>query len=118
MCTLMLSFASCGRQHNAESVVKDFMETNMKNYADVNSLDFNDIDSTRYLNDSIITAMRANTKATATQYKSAVSYGKSAVGKTLITARVDYKVGEKPYTDTYYLTPDLTEVVAFKSTEK
>jgi len=117
MCSVVLLLASCGRQHNAESTVKDFMEQNLKEPSTLDDINFNDIDSTRYLNDSVVTVMRQTAKSVATQYKSDIQYGSEPIGKSLITARVDYTVGGKSYTDTYYLDKELTRIVAFKSAE-
>jgi len=64
-----------------------------------------------------VTVMRQTAKSVATQYKSDIQYGSEPIGKSLITARVDYTVGGKSYTDTYYLDKELTRVVAFKSAE-
>lgn len=117
MCSVVLLLASCGQQHNAESTVKDFMEQNLKEPSSLDDINFNDIDSTRYLNDSVVTVMRQTAKSVATQYKSDIRYGSEPIGKSLITARIDYTVGGKSYTDTYYLDKELTRVVAFKSAE-
>lgn len=118
MCSFALLLASCGRQHNAENIVTDFMEQNLKEPSTLSNVRFNDIDSTRYLNDSIVSAIRQNVKSTATQYKSPIEYGSDDIGKSLVTVRVDYTVGGNSYTDTYYLDKELTSVVAFKSAEK
>lgn len=118
MCSVVLLFASCGRQHNAESTVEDFMESNLKEPSELSINKFNRIDSTRYLNDSIVAVIRQKTTATATQYKGGIEYGSEPVGKSLVILRVDYSVGDKGYTDTYYLDKELTRVVAFMSTEK
>lgn len=116
-CCLALLFAACGQQHKAESVVEDFMERNLTDPSALEDLDFNDIDSTRHINDSIVAIMRQATKATAPQYKKTIDYGtKQAVGNVLLV-RVNYKVGEKRFTDTYYLDKEMTDVIAFKSME-
>lgn len=118
MCSVALLLASCGRQHNAESTVKDFMEENLKEPSTLSDVSFNGIDSTRYLNDSIVSAIRQNAQSTATQYKSGIEYGNGSIGKSLVTVRVNYTVGGAVYTDTYYLDKELSRVVAFKSAEK
>lgn len=118
MCSLVLLVASCGQQHRAETLVEDFMEKNMNDHSSLEDVSFNDIDSTRYINDSIMVAMRIMAKTTAKHYKSTIDYGSQSVGKTLVMARVTYKLKGKEYTDTYYMDKEITRVVAFKSTEK
>lgn len=118
MCSLVLLTASCGQQHRAESLVEDFMEKNMHDASKLEDVSFNDIDSTRYINDSIVVAMRQMAQATAKHYKSDIDYGSQNAGKTLVMARVTYKLNGKDYTDTYYMDKEMTRVVAFKSTEK
>lgn len=116
--TATLLFASCGQQHKAESLVKDFMEQNLKDASAMAKIEFNDIDSTRYVNDSIVTVMRRNTKMYALQYKADIKYGDVPMGKMLIMARVNYSIDNKEYSDTYYMDMELTNIVAFKSIEK
>jgi len=113
-----LLFASCGQQHKAESLVKDFMEQNLKDASALTKVEFNDIDSTRYINDSIVTVIRQNTKKSALQYKTDISYGKVPMDRMLIMARVNYCINNKEYSDTYYMDMELTNIVAFKSVEK
>lgn len=118
MCTLVaLLSVSCGKQHNVESVVEDFMEANISDASSLSDIEFNDIDSTRYLNDSIVNAMRSAVKTAATQYRHDIVYPSGGVGDCLVMVRVAYKLGEKRYNDTFYLNTQLTDVVAFKSTE-
>ena len=52
-----LLFASCGRQHKAESLAKDFVAENMENPSAISGKDFADIGTTRHLNDSLITVI-------------------------------------------------------------
>ena len=68
-----LLFASCGRQHKAESLAKDFVAENMENPSAISGKDFADIGTTRHLNDSLITVMR---QRGASGYKKGISYGK------------------------------------------
>lgn len=62
ICSITLVAISCGKQHKAESAVKDFLDQNMTaaNY----SISFNKIDSTRNLTDSMIIVMKNSAKKT------------------------------------------------------
>jgi len=44
MCMVMLLSVSCGQQHDAEHIVKEFMKENMKDAAAMSSLDFDRMD--------------------------------------------------------------------------
>lgn len=115
ICILMLLLAtSCGRQHDAESLVKDFMRENMHDYSAATDMNFKKIDSTRYLKDSIITNIRKMAE-TASLYKEGIKYNEKTPGKKLIVLRVEYKVDNKEHSDTYYMNDELTHIVAFKT---
>lgn len=73
MCMVMLLSVSCGQQHDAEHIVKEFMKENMKDAAAMSSLDFDRMDSTRLINDSIITSIRAHAGESGI-YKTEISY--------------------------------------------
>ena len=44
--SLVLLLTSCGQQHEAEALVEDFMDKNMKDEVSINARRFTDIDST------------------------------------------------------------------------
>lgn len=117
ICTLILLLvAACGQQHDAEVVVKDFMKENMINYSDITDMKFADIDSTRRINDSLITAIREAAKSSKI-YKKGIVY-KELSGRNIIISRIDYKLDNKSYSDTYYLNDELEYVIAFKINHK
>lgn len=115
---VVLLFASCGQQHEAESLVKDFLHENLIDASNLADVDFKDIDSTRYLNDSLIANLRRSVRDNAVQYKKDIQYGNTPSGTMLMRLRVTYKVGEKNYVDTYYINKEIGRIVAFMSTEK
>lgn len=117
MCAVVLLSVSCGKQHDAENLVEDFMENNITEASSITDMDFNDIDSTTHINDSIVTVMRTWAKTNAKQYRQDIDYPSTKAGSCLIMVRVTYKIKEKQYQDTYYLDQRLTNIVAFKSTE-
>lgn len=112
---IALVLCSCGKQYKAEGVVKAFLKENVRSGSEPRSLHFRDIDSTRHVNDSLITVLRANAENSG-RYKPGVKYEEKQGGdrRTLIIARVEYMLGDSAYSDTYYLDEDMTGVVAVK----
>lgn len=110
-----LLFAACGRQHAAESLVKDFMNENLQDVS-FSDMDFGKIDSTKRINDSIISKMRSAASQSG-RYKRDIAYPAVSVGNgnTLIMLRVVYKLDNDTCSDTYYLDKELTRVIAFKT---
>ena len=107
----MLSFASCGRQHDAEQTVKAFVEANMENGGDdITSRDFADLGTTRHINDSIIQLMRHRG---APLFKKTITYPTAPDGE-LYYLRMSYVHQGDTLQNTFYLNQDLTEIVAFK----
>ena len=109
----MLLSASCGRQHDAESAVKDFMEANLAEGSHLSEVSLQRIDSTRHVNDSIVKAIRQTAQQAPQPYKAKVNYIDNANGQTLITCRAHYKVNGKAYSGVFYLDNALTGVVDF-----
>ncbi len=109
----LLLFASCGPQQDAEELVEQFMEQNMREGQNISGIHFTDIDSTRFVNDSVVISLRHQAKR-ASRYQGNIKYAPDQPFKQLITTRVRYYIEEKEYSDTYYLDMDLTRVVAFK----
>ncbi len=114
MATAALVFAACGRQHEAEGVVKEFLKTNLNEASSLKIVSFDDIDSTRRVNDSIIQSMRKATDQSAI-YKKGIDYADGERTQTLMILRVKYRLGEEEINDTYYLNNTMTEVVAVKT---
>ena len=108
-----LLFASCGQQHQAESVVKEFLEENLKDASTLSITEYGEIDSTRYLNDSIINELRKSVNNAL--YKGDIKFSQPDAKSKLIILRVKYNVNEKEYHDTYYLNNEMTEVVTLKN---
>ena len=108
-----LLFTSCGPQAEAEELVEQFMEQNMRENLKPSSVHFTDIDSTRLINDSIIIGLRQEAKR-AIRYKPGIKYAPDYPFKKLMVTRVKYKLKDEECSDTYYLDMELTRVVAFK----
>ncbi len=113
MCVTILLFASCGPQYDAEDLVENFMEQNMREEMKPSAIRFTDIDSTTFVNDSVIISLRHQARR-AQRYRPDVKYAPDQPFKKLIVTRVTYRVEDQEYNDTYYLDMDLTRVVAYK----
>ena len=111
-----LLLASCGRQQQAKSVVKDFMKENLANPSALDIDKFSPLDSTLRIGDSLVTVMRRAAEANQ-RYKRDISYAEGDTPKKLLMTRVSYKLGDETCQDTYYLDEALSRVVAFKTNE-
>ena len=108
--SVLLLFASCGQQHKAESLVKDFVAENMEDPSAISGKGFTDLGTTRHISDSMITVMR---QRGAVGFKKGISYGEKPTGD-LFYLRMSYVRGTDTLQNTFYLNQELTEVVAFK----
>ena len=106
----LLLFASCGQQHKAESLAKDFVAENMENPSAISGKDFAYLGTTRHISDSLITIMR---QRGASGYKKGISYGKMPTGD-LYYLRMSYISNGDTLQNTFYFDSELSEVVAFK----
>lgn len=111
---MLLSAISCGQQHKAESVIKEFMKDNLMENHKPSDLTFNKIDSTEYITDSLVENMRKNAELSG-RYKSNIEYAPKRAGEKLIISRVEYILEKEKYSDTYYLNKDLTHVISVKT---
>lgn len=109
----LLLFASCGQQHDAEVLVKDFMKQNMQEGLETHGRSFNDLDSTRHVSDSLVNSMRSR-GSQAVRYRHDITYAEGAATVSLYVLRVKYMIDTLECSDTYYLDNLLTRVVAFK----
>ncbi len=106
----LLSFASCGRQQEAKSIVKDFMKAYVEDYSKVNFIEFYDVDSTRNISDSLIQVLHGRTPS---HFSRNISYQQRG-GKTLWHIRTRYLMDEDTCSATFYIEKEMTGVVAFK----
>lgn len=115
---LLLVLAGCSKQHKAKALVSEFLEMYAVN-ASTSVEKITNLDSTAYINDEVIEQMRTNAKKSGL-LKPEVRYGNRPVrSKTLLFTTVTYSIignnnERKEYRQTFYLNPELTEVVAVK----
>ena len=107
---ILLLSASCGRQQEAKSIVKDFMKANVEDYSKVSFLDFYDVDSTRNISDSLIQVLHGRTPA---HFSRNINY-QPRDAKTLWLIRTKYLMDEDSCSATFYIDKEMTGVVAFK----
>ena len=108
--SVLLLFASCGQQHKAESLAKDFVAENMEDPSAISGKDFTDLGTTRHISDSMITVMR---QRGAVGFKKGISYGEKPTGD-LYYLRMSYICNGDTLQNTFYFDSELKEVVAFK----
>ncbi len=101
----LLLFASCGRQQQAKSVLKDFMSEQLHR-DDVSYLNFSDVDSTHAFTDSLIAILRQR-GGKGVQYQ-------ERKGRTLLHIRAKYLQGQDTCSTTFYLDDEATGVIAYK----
>lgn len=110
----LLLFASCGQQHQAKEIIKEFVNQYAVEPSARSSISIVKFDSTKVLSDSIINLMRINAD-TIQRYQKSIKYAEGSTGQKLYIARITYSIHDVEYSDTYYLDEQLTRVVAFKS---
>lgn len=108
-----LLFASCGPQAEAEELVEQFMEQNMREGLNPSSVHFTDVDSTHAMTDSIVINLR-QLACQGKRYRPDLKYAPDEPFKKLMVTRVKYELENEEVSDTYYLDMKLTRVVAFK----
>lgn len=111
ICSMAFFAISCGKQHKAENVIKDFLDENMS--TSEYSISFNDIDSTRNITDSMINVMKNNARKNKL-FKKEIVYGSSMTAKPYIYARTKICNGKDTVPYTFYLDKTLNSVIAFK----
>ncbi len=109
---LVLMFTSCGDQHKAQSLVKDFLDENLVDQ-DCSYERFSRLTPTAMISFGQMKAMRQNVS------KKNIDYKDAAYPDTLLYLRATYKLtnhqGEKQeVTQTFYLDKGLTRVIGFK----
>ena len=100
----LLLLASCGRQQQAKTLVKDFMA--QQGRGEVSYIGFSSLDSTRAIGDSLITVLRQRAPQ-------GIRY-QERTGVSLLFLRAQYLDGQDTCSATFYLDKDLTGIVAYK----
>lgn len=114
---LVLMFTSCGDQHKAQSLVKDFLNENLVDQ-DCSYERFSRLTPTAMISFDQMKVMRQNVSKLP-YVKKNINYNDAAYPDTLLYLRTTYKLtnhqGEKQeVTQTFYLDKSLTRVIGFK----
>ena len=106
----LLLFTACGQQHQAKSLVKDFVKAHA--VEELNITDFTELDSTRVISDSLFHAMQQNA-ASDPLFKD-VDFSTAKATSTLLYIRMRYQKDTLELSKTFYFDKDLSAVIAFK----
>lgn len=114
---ILLLFTSCGEQHKAQSLVKDFLNENLIDN-DCSFERFSKLTPTAMINAERLAAMRKDIE-TLPIVKKGIQYGSNDLPDTLLYIRATYKLtgknGEKEkFTQTFYMDKGITHIIAFK----
>lgn len=108
----LMVLASCGKDHQVKSHVKQFMSEQMV-LPDYDIISWSDLDSTSHVKDSILNVMHAEAIKTKT-VKAGTKYQPRTDNLNMIS--VKYAVNKDTMTSTFYLDDKLTGIVGVKST--
>lgn len=114
---LVLLLTSCGDQHKAQSLIKDFLNENLQSN-DCSFERFGKLSRTAMIDAKRIQEMRHDTERLP-MFKKGINYHDNAPTDTLLYMQATYKVtghdgNEKEYVQTFYMDKALTRVVVFK----
>lgn len=109
----LLLLVSCGQKQQAKDTIKTFVKENIADADHYSFKDFGRLDSTRYVTDTIISVMQANAAKDNT-FRKPTAYGQRANNEQLKYIKVKMKVADQDTMFTFYLTNDVTKVVAVK----
>ena len=112
---IVLLPVACGQQHQAKSVIQDFVEQFANEPSAYSSITIVKFDSTRVLSDSVIEKMRANADTVQRYDTKRIKYADGPKEGKLFVARIKYSINGDDYSETYYLDDQLTHVIAFKT---
>ena len=115
---LVLAFTSCGDQHKAQSLVKDFLNANLEEN-DCSYERFSKLTPTAMIDVNGVKAMRKHMSQMPYVKRNIDYQDASAISDTLLYIRATYKLTDKTgkeqeLTQTFYMDKALTRVVAFK----
>lgn len=115
---LVLALTSCGDQHKAQSLVKDFLNENLEE-RDCSYERFSRLTPTAMIDMNGVKDMRQHMSQMPYMKKNINYQDASAINDTLLYIRATYKLTDKTgkeqeLTQTFYMDKALTRVVAFK----
>ncbi len=114
----VLAFTSCGDQHKAQSLVKDFMSENLEEGNDCSFDRFSRLTPTAMISFDQVKMMRSH-MGKLSYIKKNIDYKDGAYPDTLLYIRATYDLtspagSKQQVTQTFYMDKALTRVIAFK----
>ncbi len=114
--TLLL--ASCGQQHDAEDLIRDFLNENLE-VSDRTNEQFSRLDSTKHVTPQRVGEMRRKANDIAIFKKGIIYPQNNRIPSKLLLMNVKYTLTdmhgrEQDYMQTFYMDKELSRVVAFK----
>lgn len=114
---LVVLATSCGQQHQAQGLVKDFLNENL-NGSDCSFERFSRISQTAMIDANKIMQLRKE-MANSPNMKRGISYQEGDFPDTLLYIRATYKLTDingtkQEFTQTFYMDKELTRIIAFK----
>ncbi|MGP1480851.1 MAG: hypothetical protein ACTTJL_04025 [Hoylesella enoeca] len=104
--------SSCGEQYKAKQLVSNFLDRSLAE-KDFSIENCSKLDSTYYVTDSTLNAMRAASRKDAPFIRARYEGVKRS--KKLLFIRIDYTNNGRKHTQTFYMDDRLQHVVAFKN---
>ncbi len=102
---------SCGKQHDAEQLVEQFIEQNAVAPEKIENRDFQKMDSTKLISDSLILDMQQRQNDV---FKSGIDYPVSTSGRILYIVGMRYTYEGDTLRQTFYIDESFGHIVAFK----
>lgn len=114
----VLALTSCGDQHKAQSLVKDFLDENLEQ-TDCSYERFSKLTPTAMINMNGVKAMRQHMDQKPYVKKNINYHDVATLPDTLLYLRATYKLTDKAgkeqeLTQTFYLDKALSRIIAFK----
>ena len=106
----VLLLTGCGQQHQAKSLVKDFVKEHA--IEELHITDFSDLDSTKVISDSVFLAMQQNA-AKDPLFKD-VDFSDLKASSPLLFIRMRYQKDTLELYKTFYFDKNLSAIIAFK----
>ena len=107
----MMIAASCSKRDNAESLVKDFINSNVEEPEKLSAIEFVRFDSTKHVSDSALQAMQQQLHA---HFRGDIVYESSTAGRMLYYLRSKCIYSGDTLQYTFYIDEDISHVVSFK----
>lgn len=104
--------SSCGEQYKAKQLVSNFLDRSLAE-KDFSIENCSKLDSTYYITDSTLNAMRAASRKETSFIRARYEGVKRS--KKLLFIRIDYTNNGRKHTQTFYMDDRLQHVVAFKN---